>query len=314
MPEDLETRIEILDIDEQGNYAKFTMMPLDRGYGTTLGNSLRRVLLSTLPGDAITNIKAEDVLHEFTSIDGVIEDVAEIILNLKGIAVKKHSEEPVTLILQAEGEGIVTAGDITEDADVEIINKDHHIATLNENGKLYMELLVENGKGYSIAEKHKNEEAPIGTIAIDASFTPVEKVNFTVENTRVGNETDLDKLTLEVWTNGTSSSQEVTAKAAQILMNYFEYFLDLPEKTLYEEEEVEEEEDLSKQFDMKIEELDLSLRSFNCLKRAGIDTVGDMLEKTETEMSKIKNFGKKSLTEVKTKISEMGFEFKEEEE
>lgn len=312
MPEELETRIEILDIDEDENYAKFTMMPLERGYGTTLGNSLRRVLLSTLPGDAITQIKADDVLHEFTSVEGVIEDVAEIILNLKGVALRKHSEEPVTLILEAEGEGEVTAGDIREDADVEIVNKDHHIASLSENGHLYMELTVESGKGYSIAEKHKNPEAPIGTIAIDASFTPVTKVNFNVENTRVGNDTNFDKLSLEVWTNGSISPQEVTAKAANILIDNFKYFLDLPEKSLYKEEKVEEEEDLTKQYAMKIEELDLSLRSFNCLKRANIDTVGDILDRTEEEMSQIKNFGKKSLGEVKDKINDMGFNFKEE--
>lgn len=312
MPEELETRIEILNIDEEDNYAKFTMMPLERGYGTTLGNSLRRVLLSTLPGDAITKISIQDVLHEFTSIEGVIEDVAEIILNIKGIALKKHSEEPAILILEAEGEGRITAGDIGEDADVEIINKNHHIATLNSNGKIYMELVVDSGKGYSVADKHKDEEDPIGTIPIDASFTPVEKVNFTVENTRVGQEIDYDKLTLEVWTNGTITPQQVTADAAQILINNLSFFLELPEKTVYEEEEIEEVEDLTKQYSMNIEELDLSLRSFNCLKRAGIDNVGDILEKTETEMSKIKNFGNKSLAEVKGKIEEMGFSFKEE--
>lgn len=313
MPEELDTRIEILSIDEKDNYAKFTMMPLERGYGTTLGNSLRRVLLSTLPGDAITKISIQNVLHEFTSINGVIEDVAEIILNIKGIALKKHSEEPVVLVLEAEGEGVITAGDITEDADIEIINKDHHIATLNTDGKIYMELVVDSGKGYSVADKHKDEDDSIGTISIDASYTPVRKVNFEVENTRVGQDIDYDKLTLEVWTNGTISPQQVTADAAQILINNLDFFLDLPDKVLYKEEEVEEEEDLSKQFEMNIEELDLSLRSFNCLKRAGIDSVGDILDKTETEMSKIKNFGKKSLTEVKNKIEEMGFNFKEEE-
>ena len=313
MPEELETRIEILNIIEEDNYAKFTMMPLERGYGTTLGNSLRRVLLSTLPGHAITKITIQDVLHEFTSIDGVIEDVSEIILNLKGIALKKHCEEPVVLILEAQGEGDITAGDITEDADVEIINKDHHIASLNRDGKIYMELVVDSGKGYSIAEKHKSEEDPIGTIPIDASFTPVQKVNFVVENTRVGQEIDYDKLSLEVWTNGTITPQQVTANAAQILIDNLGFFLELPEKTLYEEEEVEEEEDLTKQFELNIEELDLSLRSFNCLKRAGINTVGNILDKTETEMSKIKNFGKKSLAEVKGKIESMGFNFKPEE-
>ncbi|MDO5718186.1 MAG: DNA-directed RNA polymerase subunit alpha [Tissierellia bacterium] len=314
MPESLNTKIEILELKEEENYAKFAVSPLDRGYGTTLGNSLRRVLLSTLPGAAISKIMIQDVLHEFSTIPGVIEDVSEIILNIKGIALKMHAKGPVNLTLDIQGPKTVTAGDIMEDADVEIVNKDHHIATLSEEGRIYMELEVVQGKGYSISEQHKSEEDPIGTIPIDASFTPVEKVNFSVENCRVGQVIDYDRLILEVWTNGTMNAQEVTAKGASILIDYLSLFTELPDHPLKEEEEEETEEvDFTKQLNTNIEDLDLSLRSFNCLKRAGIHTVGDIVEKTQAEMSNIKNFGKKSLAEVKGKLEEFGLGFKDEE-
>lgn len=314
MPEELNTKIEILDIVEEDNYAKFAVSPLDRGYGTTLGNSLRRVLLSTFPGAAISKIKIEDVLHEFSTIPGVIEDVSEIILNIKGIALKMHSKGPARLTLDVQGPKDVTAGDISEDADIEIVNKDHHIATLSDTGRIYMELEVVQGKGYSISEQHKDDEDPIGTIPIDASFTPVEKVNFSVENCRVGQVIDYDRLILEVWTNGTMTAQEVTASGAGILIDYLSLFTELPNYSLEEEVEEESEEvDFTKQLAINIEDLDLSLRSFNCLKRAGIHTVKDIVERTESEMSKIKNFGKKSLAEVKGKIEEFGLGFKEEE-
>ncbi|MDO5689676.1 MAG: DNA-directed RNA polymerase subunit alpha [Tissierellia bacterium] len=314
MPEELNTRIEILDIVEEDNYAKFAMYPLDRGYGTTLGNSLRRVLLSTLPGAAISKINIMGTYHEFSTIPGALEDISEIILNLKGIALKKYSQEPATLTLEIDGPKVVTAGDIFEDAAVEIVNKDHYILTLGDTGRINMEMQVMSGKGYSIAEQHKSDEDPIGTIAIDASFTPVEKVNFSVENYRVGQITDYDRLILEVWTNGTMTPQEVTAMGASILMRYLDLFTELPNYSLHEEvEEVQDEVDMSKQLSINIEDMDLSLRSFNCLKRAGINTVGDLVERTASEMSKIKNFGKKSLSEVEQKLKEYKLSFKQDE-
>lgn len=315
MPQDLETKIEMLDIVEEENYAKFAVAPLGRGFGTTLGNSLRRVLLSTLPGASISKIRITDVLHEFSTIPGVIEDVSEIILNLKEVAVVNHSETDVILNLEIEGPKVVTAGDISEDANVEIMNPDHHICTIAEDGKIEMELEVVNGAGYSIADQHKDSEDPIGTIPIDASFSPVEKVNFTVDDYRVGQEISYDRLTLEVWTNGTVSPQEATAEGGRILIDYLELFIDLPNYSLQEEAEEEEvEEDFSKKYGINIEELDLSLRAFNCLKRAGIDTVGDLVQQKESEVKKIKNFGKKSLAEVQEKLNELNLDFAPEDE
>lgn len=315
MSEDLNSRIEILEQDEEQNYSKFAIYPLDRGFGTTLGNSLRRVLLSTLPGAAISKIMIQDVLHEFSTIPGVIEDVSEMILNIKGIALKLHSEGPVTLHVDVEGPCQLTAGDIMEDADVEIINTDHHIATINEGGRIVMELEVIHGKGYNIAEQNKEETDPIGMIPIDSSFTPVKKVNFTVENYRVGQVIDYDKLNLEVWTNGTISPKEATSMGANILMDYLDLFANQPNYKKEEElDEGQEEIDFTKQLETSIEDLDLSLRSFNCLKRAGIDTVGDIVDKTISEMSKIKNFGRKSLTEVTNKLDELGLSFKSDED
>ena len=316
MIEKLNTDIEILDINEENHYGKFALYPLERGYGTTIGNSMRRVLLSSLPGSSVSKILIDGVLHEFSVIDGVVEDVPEIILNIKGLRVKKHSEEDVTLFLDIEGPKIVTAKDIKEDALVEIANPDHYIATVNDKSKLLIAMDVTNGKGYRISEDNKDEANPIGTIAIDSSFTPVEKVNYTVENTRVGESTDYDKLIIEVWTNGTVSPQEALAEGSSILMENFSFFNELPDKQFPpEEEEIideQEEESLDEGLDKTIEELDLSLRSFNCLKRAGFDTVADIIAVPESELKTIKNFGKKSLTEVIDKIHELGFALKDE--
>ena len=316
MIEKLNTDIEILDINEENHYGKFALYPLERGYGTTIGNSMRRVLLSSLPGSSVSKILIDGVLHEFSVIDGVVEDVPEIILNIKGLRVKKHSEEDVTLFLDIEGPKIVTAKDIKEDALVEIANPDHYIATVNDKSKLLIAMDVTNGKGYRISEDNKDEADPIGTIAIDSSFTPVEKVNYTVENTRVGESTDYDKLIIEVWTNGTVSPQEALAEGSSILMENFSFFNELPDKQFPPEEEeiIEEveEENLDEGLNKTVEELDLSLRSFNCLKRAGFNTVADILEVPESELKTIKNFGKKSLTEVIDKIHELGFALKDE--
>ena len=318
MIEKLDTNIEILDINEGDHYGKFALYPLERGYGTTIGNSMRRVLLSSLPGSSVSKILIEGVLHEFSIIDGVVEDVPEIILNLKGLDIKKNSDEDVTLFLDIEGPKIVTAKDISKDSSIEIANPDHYIATVNDKAKLFISLEVTNGKGYRISDQNKSDSDPIGTIAIDSSFTPVEKVNYYVENTRVGEATDYDKLVIEVWTNGTISPQEALSEGAIILIDDFTYFKDLPNVEFVEEEEIEEveEETFTEPSDTElgktIEEMDLSLRSFNCLKRAGFDTVGDIVEKSEAELKTIKNFGKKSLEEVKDKIHDMGLSLKDE--
>ena len=316
MIEKLDTNIQILDIDEEENYGKFALYPLERGYGTTIGNSMRRVLLSSLPGSSVSKILIDGVLHEFSIIEGVVEDVPEIILNIKGLNLKKHSDEDVTLFLEIEGPKIVTAKDIKEDALVEIANPDHYIATVNDKSKLLIAMDVTNGNGYRISEDNKDEKDPIGTIAIDSSFTPVEKVNFTVENTRVGESTDYDKLIIEVWTDGTVTPQEALSTGSSILIDNFSFFNELPGKTFPPEEiEVEEEieeEDVNEDLGRTIEELDLSLRSFNCLKRAGFNTVADIIKVSESELKTIKNFGKKSLTEVIDKIHELGFSLKDE--
>ena len=319
MIEKLDTKIEILDINESDNYGKFALYPLERGYGTTIGNSMRRVLLSSLPGSSVSKILIEGVLHEFSVIDGVVEDVPEIILNIKGLDVKKHSDEDVTLFLEIEGPKIVTAKDISKDASIEIANPDHYIATVNDKARLFISLEVTNGKGYRVAEFNKSESDPIGTIAIDSSFTPVEKVNYYVENTRVGERTDYDKLIIEVWTDGTITPQEAIAEGAGILIDDFNYFKELPNASFIEddqseevEEEITEEEVTDSNLSQTIEELDLSLRSFNCLKRAGYDTVGDIVDKSEAELKSIKNFGRKSLEEVKDKVHDMGLTLKDE--
>lgn len=317
MIEKLDTNIEILDIDEETNYGKFALYPLERGYGTTIGNSMRRVLLSSLPGSSVSKILIDGVLHEFSTIPGVVEDVPEIILNIKGLDVKKHVEEDITLFLDIEGPKIVTAKDIKADANVDIANPEHYIATVNEKSRLFIALDVTDGKGYRISEQNKQDSDPIGAIAIDSSFTPVKKCNYTVENTRVGEATDYDKMVIEVWTDGTITPQEALSEGASILMSDFAFFKELPNATFPPEaeevaEEVEEEASTNSELNKTIEELDFSLRSFNCLKRAGYDTVADIVTKTESELKDIKNFGKKSLDEVIDKIHELGLSLREE--
>lgn len=308
-------RIEILELSDDESYGKFMVEPLERGYGISLGNSLRRVLLSSLPGAAISSIKIQGVLHEFSTIPGVLEDVPEIILNIKGIAAKIHGEEPVTLRIEAKGSQVITAGDIITGADVEIVNTDHHIATINEDGDLYMELELVKGRGYVVAERNKKEGQSVGVIPVDSSFTPVTKVNFAVENTRVGQITNYDRLVLEVWTNGTISADEATSLGAKILTEHLNLFIGLTEHVNEVEIMVEKEEDKKeKVLEMTIEELDLSVRSYNCLKRAAINTVEELVEKDEEDMMKVRNLGKKSLEEVQRKLAELGLSLKKSDE
>lgn len=308
-------KIEIVEMNKEETYGKFVLEPLERGYGTTLGNSLRRVLLSSLPGAAVSSIKIQGVLHEFTTVEGVFEDVPEIILNIKNIAAKMYSDEPVMLKIEAEGPCEVTAGDIITGPDVEIINKDLHIATVNSDGKLYMELEMVRGRGYVVSERNKKEGQPIGVIPVDSIFTPVQKVNFVVENTRVGQITDYDKLILEVWTNGTMKPDEATSLGAKILTEHLNLFIGLTEHVNDVEIMVEKEEDKKeKVLEMTVEELDLSVRSYNCLKRAGIDTVEELTQKTEEDMMKVRNLGKKSLEEVQKKLDELGLSLKKNDE
>ncbi len=308
-------KIEIVDINEDNTYGKFVVEPLERGYGTTLGNSLRRILLSSLPGAAVSSIKIQGVLHEFSTIPGVLEDVSEIILNIKNIAAIMYSDEPVMLKIEAEGPGEITAGDITTGSEVEILNKELHIATLEDDAKLYMELEMTRGRGYVPADRNKKENQPIGVIPIDSIYTPVKKVNFKVENTRVGQITDYDKLTLEVWTDGTIKPDEATSLGAKILNEHLNLFITLTEHVNDVEIMVEKEEDKKeKVLEMTIEELDLSVRSYNCLKRAGINTVEELTQKTEEDMMKVRNLGKKSLEEVQQKLEELGLGLKKSDE
>ena len=300
-------RIDIIDTNEDDRFGWFIIEPLERGFGITLGNSLRRVLLSSLPGAAVTSVKIDGVLHEFSTIPGVVEDTTDIILNLKALQIKTYTDESKTLRIEAEGEGEVTAKDIIADSDVEILNPDLHIATLNEDARLYMELNVEKGKGYVSAEKNKKSDYVIGVIPIDSMFSPVVKVNYTVENTRVGQITDYDRLTLEVWTDGSITPKEATSLAAKILSNHLRLFVNLTDKVGEVEIVVDkEEEPRDRVMDMTIEELDLSVRSFNCLKRAGINTVGELVQKNAEDMMKVRNLGKKSLEEVDKKLAELG--------
>ena len=294
-------------VEKTNNYGRFVVEPLERGFGTTLGNSLRRVLLSSLPGVAVSSVKIDGVLHEFSTIDGVKEDVTEIILNLKELRAKLNCDEPKTVIIDASGEGEVKAGDIIADADVEIINPDLHIATLGANAKLHMEMVLEHGRGYISADKNKTQGMPIGQIAVDSIFTPIQKVNFKVENTRVGQITDYDKLTLEVWTDGTIRPEESASLAAKILTEHLTLFVNLTEHVQGVEIMVEKEEDKKEKIlEMTIEELDLSVRSFNCLKRAGINTVEELVQRNEDEMMKVRNLGRKSLEEVQQKLAALG--------
>ena len=308
--------IETAELRSDGTYGRFVLEPLERGYGTTLGNSLRRVLLSSLPGVAVNSVKIDGVHHELSTIPGVKEDVTEIILNLKGLTAKMYGDGPKTIYIEAEGECEVTAGDIKTDSEVDILVPDMHIATLAAGAKLYMEIVIDRGRGYVPAEKNKqNMQSSIGVIAVDSIYTPVLKVNYKVENTRVGQITDYDKLILEVWTDGTVSAKEAISLAAKLLNEHLNLFIDLSEEIIPDTMMVEKDDKgKEKLLEMTIEELDLSVRSFNCLKRAGINTVNDLIDKSEEEMMKVRNLGKKSFDEVKEKLNTLGFDLSSEEE
>ena len=311
-------KIDLINEDDEENYGKFVVEPLERGYGITLGNALRRILLSSLKGAAVTSIKIDNVLHEFSTIEGVTEDTVEIILRLKNLRMKIHDDEPKTLIIEEKGPKEIRAGDIKPSVDVEILDEDMLIATISEGYELYMEINVVNGRGYVVAEKNKETQQPIGVIPLDSFFSPIRKVNFHVEDTRVGQRTDYDKLTLEVWSDGSITPEEAVSLGASILNKHLALFVNLSEKA---DEDVkmpddEDKEDIgaTKDLEKTIEELDLSVRSFNCLKRAGINTVADLTQKTEEEMIKVRNLGKKSLEEVELKLKELGLSLKENEE
>ena len=309
--------IATIEISDDGSYGKFVVEPLERGYGTTLGNSLRRVLLSSLPGVAATRVKIDGVLHEISTIPGVKEDVPEIILNIKSVTAKLYTDGPKTVFLEVNQEGEVTAGDIKCDADIEILNKDQHICYLEDGGVLRMEITFEHGRGYVSGEKNKlaMQEQIIGVICVDSIYTPVYNVNYKVENTRVGNVTDYDKLTLEVLTDGTISAKEAISLAAKILNEHLSLFIDLSDDAKKAEIMVDRQETIKeKVLEMTIEELDMSVRSFNCLKRAGIDTVEDLVNKTEDDMIKVRNLGKKSLEEVIQKLHSLGLSLKKDED
>jgi DNA-directed RNA polymerase subunit alpha len=312
-------KIEIAEISEDNRYGKFVCEPLERGYGTTLGNSLRRILLSSLQGAAITSIRIDGVLHEFSTIPGVRDDVTNIVLNLKELCLKMYCDEPRVIRIDVEGEKEVTAADIITDADIEILNPDLHIATVNADGALKIEMTVERGRGYVPSDKNRKPDQVIGVIPIDSIFSPIQRVNYTVSDTRVGNVTDYDKLTLEVWTDGSIRPEEAVSKSASILIAHLKLFQNMA--GLPEEEEIEEstfteepEDDTAKVLEMTIEDLDLSVRSFNCLKRADINTVADLVNKTEDDMMKVRNLGRKSLEEVKKKLEELGLSLLEPEE
>lgn len=299
-------KIETVHVNEDSTFGKFVIEPLERGYGTTLGNSLRRILLSSLPGAAITTVQIDGVLHEFSTIDGVVEDVTTIILNLKKLALNIYSEDVKTLEIDVQGEGVVTAADITYDSDVEILNPDLHIATLGSNGALRMKMTAEVGRGYRPAEVNNHDDLPIGVIPVDSIFTPVSRATFQVENTRVGQITNYDKLTLDVWTDGSIRPEEAVSLGAKILTEHLNLFVGLTDEAQNAEIMIEKEEDQKeKVLEMTIEELDLSVRSYNCLKRAGINTVQELTTKTEDDMMKVRNLGRKSLEEVKNKLSDL---------
>lgn len=311
--------IEITEVSEDKKYGKFVVEPLERGYGITLGNSLRRIMLSSLPGAAISSVKIDGVLHEFSTIPGVKEDVTEIIMNLKSLAIKNTSEsdEVKTAYIEFEGEGVVTGADIQADSEIEIMNPDQVIATLSggKDSKLYMELTITKGRGYISADKNKSEDLPIGVIPIDSIYTPVERVNMTVENTRVGQITDFDKLTLDVWTRGTLAPDEAVSLAAKVLSEHLKLFIDLSEIAQAAEVMIEKEDDeKEKVLEMSIDELELSVRSYNCLKRAGINTVEELTNKTPEDMMKVRNLGRKSLEEVLAKLKELNLELNSGEE
>ena len=312
MIEIVNPKIEFVEKDEQSNYGCFVVEPLERGYGTTLGNALRRILLSSLPGAAITSVKFDGALHEFSSLPGVLEDTIEIILNLKAVSLKIHSNEPQTLVIDTDKAGSIRVKDINVPSDVEILNEDHHICTLEENARLYMEMTALNGRGYVPAERNKQPQQPIGVIPVDSMFSPIRRVNYRVENTRVGQVTDYDKLTLELWTDGSIRPDEAVSLAAKILSKHIDLFVNLTEQVdIVEIAPDKDGEDRERILELTIEELDLSVRSYNCLKRAGINTVGELVRKTEEEMMKVRNLGKKSLEEVENKLVELGFSFNE---
>ena len=305
--------IEIAEISEDKRYGTFVVEPLERGYGTTLGNSLRRIMLSSLPGAAVSQVKIDGVLHEFSSIPGVKEDVTEIIMNIKSLAIKNSSDtdEPKIAYIEHEGEGVITAADIQADADIEIMNPDQVIATLSggSDSKFYMELTITKGRGYISADKNKNDDLPIGIIAVDSIYTPVERVNMAVTNTRVGQQTDFDKLTLEIYTNGTLAPDEAVSLAAKVLSEHLNLFIDLSENARTAEIMVEKEDnEKEKVLEMNIDELELSVRSYNCLKRAGINTVEELCNRTSEDMMKVRNLGRKSLEEVLAKLKELGLQ------
>ena len=310
-------RIDTASLSPDGRYGKFVVEPLERGFGTTLGNSLRRVLLSSLPGVAVTSVKIDGVVHEFSTIPGVKEDVTEIVLNIKGLIAKLHCDGPKTVEIAAEGPCVVTADSIKCDSEVEILNPDLHIATLGEGAKLYMEIVLDKGRGYVSGERNKQSmpQGVIGELAVDSIYTPVLKVNFNVEPTRVGQSIDYDKLTLEVWTNGVITAQEAVSLAAKVLTDHLTLFVDLSDKGKSTEIMVEKDDKgKEKVLEMTIEELDLSVRSFNCLKRAGINTVEDLLSKSEEDMMKVRNLGRKSLEEVIWKLASLGFNLRKDDE
>ncbi len=303
------------EVSADKSYGKFVIEPLERGYATTIGNSLRRIMLSSLPGAAITGVKIDSVQHEFSTIEGVSEDVVELLLNLKQVIIKKYDEGIKTVTIEAKGEGEVTAGDIICDSDVEVLNPGQHIAYLMKDAELNMSMTVESGRGYNSAEKNKKEDMPIGTIPMDSIFSPVRRVKFNVENTRVGNITDLDKLTLEVWTNGTITPQEAVSLASKVLNDHFQLFIDLNENLQNMSLMVEREESVKeKVLEMSIEELELSVRSSNCLRRADIHTVEQLISKSEDEMAKVRNLGKKSLNEIKKRLTEIGLGLRQSDE
>ena len=307
--------IKCLEIDNDSNYAKFVCEPLERGYGITIGNSLRRILLSSLPGSAITSVKIDGVLHEFSTIPNVVEDVPEIVINLKSVRLKLDQNEEKTLRIDAKGPGEVKAGDIITDGTVEILNPDLHIATVSEGGTLKMELTADMGRGYNNAEKNKKPDQAIGVLPIDSIYTPVKKVNYSVENTRVGQRVDYDKLTIEVWTDGSLKPYEALSLAAKVMTGHLELFIDLSETAKNTQVMIEKEENKKERvLEMSIEDLELSVRSFNCLKRAGISTVEDLTNKSEADMMKVRNLGKKSLDEVTNKLHALGLDFRKDEE
>ena len=303
--------IECVARSEDGRYGRFVVEPLERGYGTTLGNSLRRILLSSLPGAAVTSVRFDGVLHEFSTIPGVMEDVTDVILNLKELSIRLHTDEPQVMRLEAEGSGEVTAADIKAGPDVEILSTDLHLATLDKNARLFAELTVEKGRGYVPADRNKRPDQPIGVIPMDSIFTPIRRVNYTVEDTRVGQVTNYDRLTLEIWTNGTIRPEEAASRGAMILSEHLALFVGLTESgngAVMLASKPEDERD--RLLEMSIDELDLSVRSYNCLKRAGINTIGDLTNKTSEDMMKVRNLGRKSLEEVEEKLTQFGLALK----